>query len=105
MGLEAFMPSGLSQVLTVATTATPAIRLPNPAAGVRIETDSQVYFAIGSTAGSSDLAATIPTSSTPANGIRMMATSVEVFNVGPNAYISFISTATASVSLTPGNGV
>ncbi len=105
MGLEAFTPTGLSQVLTVSTTATPAIQLPTPATGVRIMTDAAIYWAKGSTNGSSNLAATIPTSAAPANGIGMMAVSVEVFNIGPNAWLSFISTGSANVVLTPGYGV
>ena len=105
MGLECFNPMGLTQLIAVTTTASTAMALNVPAHGVRIRADAALHFAFGSTAGSSAITASIPTTSTPANGIPMLASSVEVFNIGPNAYLSFISTAATNAWVTPGHGI
>jgi hypothetical protein len=105
MGLECFQPQGLSKLITCTTTPSTAIQLAAPAVGVRIFADAQVHFAFGSTAGSSGILATMPTSAAPANGICLAGGSVEVFTIGPNAYLSFISSGAATVQFTPGNGI
>lgn len=103
--LESFQPQGLTQLIAVTTSPSAAVQLSAPTVGVRIKADAQVYFAFGSSAGSSSLQASIPTTSTPANGIPLVASAPESFNIGPNAWLSFISTATANVNVTGGFGV
>jgi hypothetical protein len=105
MGLECFNPQGLSQLISVTTTPSTAIQLPNPSNGVRIYAEGQIHFAFGSTSGSSGILATMATSAATANGICLPAGSVETFVIGPNAYLSFISSAAATVRFTPGNGI
>jgi hypothetical protein len=105
MGLECFTPQGLSQLISVTTTPSTAIRLPSPTNGVRIYAEGQIHFAFGSTVGSSGILATMPTSAATANGICMPAGSVETFIIGPGAYLSFISSAAATLRFTPGSGI
>lgn len=107
MGLDAFRPQGLTQLISVTTTPSTAVQLSSPTMGCRIQTEGQVHFAFGSSAGSSVMTAAVPSTSTPANGIPILANSAEVFNIGPNAYISVVSTAPGptNVRLTPGYGI
>lgn len=106
MSLDAFMPQGLTQLVGVTTTPTTAQQLALPTEGVRIQTDGLVHFAFGSSTGSSTLQAAVPSSNAPANGVPVLANTVEVFNIGPGAYYSIVSTAAgpATVRLTPGFG-
>jgi hypothetical protein len=105
MALDCFQPQGLSLFFACSTTPTTAMQLPLLTQGVRIFADAQVHFAFGTSTGSSGLVATMPTSAAPANGICMVGGTVEAFNIGPGAYLSFISSATANVRVTPGYGV
>lgn len=106
MALDAFMPQGLTQLIAATTTPSTAISLSPKTPSVRIYADAAVHFAFGSSTGSSGILATMATTSTPANGIGMMGPSVEVFTIGgENTYLSFISSATANVRVTPGYGV
>lgn len=107
MPLTSFQPQGLTQLISVTTTPSTPVQLSAPQMGVRIWTDAVVHFAFGSSTGSSGISCAIPSTSTPANGIPLQANSVESFNVGPNAWLSFCSTAAgpANVKFTAGFGV
>ena len=103
--LEAFQPQGNTMILTVTTTGTPAVQ-PSTGSimGARIANlgGAIAYFAIGQ---SSTTFAVLPSSGTPANGIPIASGGVETFNLGPNFYLSAITSAgTATLSITPGFG-
>jgi hypothetical protein len=107
MPLDAFQPQGLTQLISVTTTPSTAVLLSAPQVGCRIQTDGLVHFAFGSSAGSSLIQAAVASTSTPANGIPVLANSAEVFNIGAAAYVSLVSTAAGptNVRLTPGFGI
>jgi hypothetical protein len=106
MGLAAFIPAGLSKLVAATTTASTAITQSVPMEAIRIHSDGPVHFAFGSSTGSSGITASTPTTSVPANGISLLGGAAEVFNIGPAAYLSFITTSStgASVRITPGTG-
>jgi hypothetical protein len=106
MGLDAFNPCGLTKLVAATTTASTAITLDKPTMAVRVQPSDPVYFAFGSSVGSSAMVAAAPSTSTPGNGIPLLGGSAEVFNIGPNAYLSFVTSGStgASVFLTPGMG-
>lgn len=101
MSLDAFQPQGLSQLIAATTTASTAIQLSAVGApAARVVTDAAVFVAWGSSTGSSGITATAPTTSTPANGMRMLANSLEVFTLGgQNLWLSFITSAAAGANV------
>ena len=94
MAIEAFQPQGLTQLIMVTTTPSTAVQM-GPQSGIRVVVDpvAKVHFAFGSSTGSSGIQAALPTTSTPANGIPLLAGADATFNLVPNAYVSLISSA------------
>lgn len=106
MALEAFQPCGTTQLISVTTTPSTAIALTVATMGVRIVADAAVHVAFGSSAGSSTITATMATTAVANNGIPCPA-GATLFNIGPVAYLSFISSAAGPtlVRVTPGFGI
>lgn len=109
MAIEAFQPQGNTQLIQVTTTPSTAIQLGVAQSGVRIVTEggAKVHFAFSSSAGSSALQAALPTTSTPANGNPLLPNTDATFNIGPNAWLSFISSSPGPtpVEVTAGFGL
>jgi hypothetical protein len=106
MALDCFFPQGLTKLIACTTTPSTAISLDIRTQMVRVHADTVIHLAFGCSTGSSGIVATMPTTSTPANGIRMASDSVEVFSIGPGAYLSFISSGgSGTVTATPGYGI
>ncbi len=102
---NAFTPMGNSQIVMVTTSASAALQLAGNTAGVRIRNASPgnpVYVAFGT----SSVVATNETTGAPANGIMVSLSSFEKFNVPPNCWVSFISSAVgpSAVHITQGFG-
>lgn len=104
---DPFRPQGLSQLVAVTTAPSAALQLGIPGLpSVRIKTDADLFYAYGTSAGSSNIQCTVPTTSTPANGIDMVGPSVEVFGCGPGAWFSFAtSSGTANARFVGGSGM
>lgn len=87
-----FQPQGNSQLIQVTTSASAALQLSGGTQTVRVRNTSPVnpvYVAFGT----STVVAVNETTGTPANGIMLNVTSAEKFDVAPNCWFSFISTA------------
>lgn len=102
-----FKPCGNS--ILIAATSTPATAVQISTGnlpGMRVQcTSNALWFAVSS---SSSVLLTIPTTAAAANGIGCAAANknfVEVFDVGPNAWVSFGTTGgSAKGFITPGIG-
>lgn len=100
--LEAFQPQGNTQLVAVTTAPSAALQMPGSIIGSRIRVDAACFFAFSVSSG---VTCTIPTTSTPANGIPLMP-GAETFNLAPNAWLSFAtSSGTANAWFTGGFGV
>lgn len=111
MSLNAFQPSGgpFATVL-VALTSSPSSPMQistGGSPGVRLYNSSTApaYVSLGTTQGSSaSLQAQLPTTAVPGS-MALLPTSVETFNVGPNVWLSAMTSAGAGQLMgTPGYG-
>ena len=104
--LEAFQPMGDTLVITAGTAASTAVQCTagsNYSYRFYNSGVTPVYVEAGLT---STALAVIPSSGTPANGMPLAPGAIEVFNLGPNQFLSAISSAGTNVLyVTNGFGV
>lgn len=75
--------------------------------GVRInnQTTAPLWVAVGTSAASSSLTATLPTSGTPSNTWPMAAGGIETFTFGPNYWLTAMTSAgSGQFTVTAGQG-
>lgn len=105
MPLVAFQPQGNSTLIPVTSTggSTALQGSTGYVYGYRLTNMSSDYQYVAF--GTSTVVATAPVVGTPANGFPMVSGAVESFNLGPNTWISAVSTgATGRLGVTPGFG-
>jgi len=114
---QAFRPQGNTVEIDVTNASSTPVQIQAPGPGpiseqVRIANAGagNVYIAFGdASSGSSGatIVAAIPTSGNPANGVLMLANTVEIFSYNPQGYIAAIcgGADTAKLYITPGEGL